>query len=178
MKYKEIPQAIQAGNWECMYTILSFVNAIETWKKEGLQMNPDFQRGHVWSKNQKVEFINSMLEGKIKSSNVIYLNNNKWQNYEANYKEEFYCVDGLQRSTAIIDFYHNRIAYKNKYYLDDFEDKRFLLRTSFIKININSLKYKHQVLEWYLQLNTMGKAHTKEEINKVKDMLNKENKND
>ena len=37
--------------------------------------------------------------------------------------------------------------------------------------NVNNLKTKKEVLKWYLEMNTGGTVHTKDELNKVKGML-------
>jgi hypothetical protein len=43
-----------------------------------------------------------------------------------------------------------------------------------IKLNINDLKTKKEVLQWYLDFNTGGTVHTEEEIVKVKKLLEQE----
>ena len=78
------------------------------------------------------------------------------------------CVDGLQRFTAIKRFINNEIQVYGSYY-KEFEDS---VRVSLnMKININCLQTKKEVLEWYLQINEGGTPHTKSEIDKVKNLL-------
>jgi hypothetical protein len=43
-----------------------------------------------------------------------------------------------------------------------------------IKFNINDLQYRREVLQWYLDMNTGGTVHSKEEIQRVKHLLEKE----
>jgi len=43
-----------------------------------------------------------------------------------------------------------------------------------MRININDLPTRKDVLQWYLQMNTGGTVHTEEEINRVKMLLEKE----
>lgn len=40
-------------------------------------------------------------------------------------------------------------------------------------INVNDLKTEREVLQWYVDMNAGGTPHTKEEIQKVKDMISK-----
>ena len=40
----------------------------------GLQLNPEFQRGHVWTEEQQIAWVEYYLRGG-KSGNTIYLNN-------------------------------------------------------------------------------------------------------
>ena len=43
-----------------------------------------------------------------------------------------------------------------------------------MRLNINSLKSKKDVLKWYLHINDGGTPHTKEEIERVKKLYEKE----
>ena len=57
-------------------------------------------------------------------------------------------------------------------YCDEFEgDPREV--TTRILIRINDLQYEKDVLQWYIEMNEGGTPHTKEEIQKVKDMVSK-----
>lgn len=40
-----------------------------------------------------------------------------------------------------------------------------------IKVNINNLKSKKEVLQWYIDMNAGGTPHTNEEINRIKKMI-------
>ena len=40
-----------------------------------------------------------------------------------------------------------------------------------IKVNINDLKSKKEVLQWYVDMNAGGTPHTNEEINRIKKMI-------
>lgn len=166
MKFSDIKQFITNGNWECDYSIKSFVDTIEEWEEtQGLQMSPDFQRGHVWNEKQQKEYVEFLLKGG-KTARVIYLNNPTWANYKN--KHDFVCVDGLQRSTAIFRFVKNEIKVFGHYY-DEFEGSPRMMQG--IKININDLKTRKEVLQWYLEFNSGGTVHTEEELTRVREML-------
>ena len=60
------------------------------------------------------------------------------------------------------------------YYIDEFEDGLLFTSDTFFIVHINNLKKRKQVLQWYLDLNTTGRPHTNEEIEKVVEMLNAE----
>jgi len=171
MKYRDIPQAIQEGSWCCNFTIRHFIERIDDWKSEGLEMNPDFQRGHVWTVGQSKRYIEALLEGRVKNANTIYLNNSEFMNSGS---RNFYCVDGLQRYNAVKLFYENKLSIYNNIKLDDFEDKHILLRMLLLKINMNTLQTRKEVLQWYLEMNSGGTVHTKEELNRVKKLLKNE----
>lgn len=168
MKFTDLPKLTHSGSWECDFEIDYFVERIEEWEeKDGLQLNPDFQRGHVWNEEQQIAWVEFILRGGM-TSKVVYLNHPGWM---GDFKGNFVCVDGLQRVTAMKRFVHNEIpAYG--YYRKEFTDSPRLLQG--LKININNLKTRKEVLQWYLQMNGGGVIHTKEELEKVKRLLEQE----
>ncbi|MDY8021194.1 DUF262 domain-containing protein [Paenibacillus polymyxa] len=170
MRFRDIPQFTRVGSWECDYDLERFVKAIEEFENEGLQMNPDFQRGHVWDEAQQVAYIEYLLKGG-KTARVIYLNCVGWQN--GVYGEDFVCVDGLQRATAIKRFIHNEIKVFGAYF-KEYEDSPRM--TQGVKININDLSTRKEVLQWYIDFNTGGTVHTSEEIERVRRLLDVESK--
>lgn len=169
-KFRDIPQLTQAGNWECDFTFPELVRYIENEiAEEGLQMNPDFQRGHIWTEKQQIAFIEFFLRGG-KTGRVIYLNNPSW-NFPNKEYNEYVCVDGLQRYTAIKRFINNEIPVFGTYY-KDYEDSIRATRT--MRLNINDLQTRKDVLQWYIEFNAGGTPHTESEINRVKNLLDKE----
>lgn len=58
VKFADIPQFTDSGNWECSYRLDSFIKTIDEWVEENeLELEPDFQRGHVWNKTQRIKFV-------------------------------------------------------------------------------------------------------------------------
>ena len=176
MKFSDIPQYIDSGSWECTYDLKRLVRTIEDWSNGidsnvKLEMNPDFQRGHVWIEEQQIAFVESVLKGGAKNARVIYLNNPNWMRYNYRPYEDFVCVDGLQRYTAIKKFINNEIKIFG-YYYKEFEDS--LRMKHDMRINVNDLPTKRNVLQWYIEHNSGGTIHTEEEINKVKKLLEME----
>lgn len=176
----KIPKYTETGSWECTYSLERLVAEIERWKNGEdvdfkLQMNPDFQRGHVWTEKQQRLFIEALLSGGARNAKVIYLNNPIWLGCGSSNYKDFVCVDGLQRYTAIKNFVDGTLlpyGYNWQEYKDNF---KFKMSHTF-KININDLQTKKDVLKWYLEMNSNGTPHTEKEITKVKKMLDNENK--
>ena len=83
------------------------------------------------------------------------------------------CVDGLQRFTAIERFVNDEIKVFGCLF-SEYEDSVRMSNT--IKININDLQTREEVLQWYIDFNSGGTVHTDEEIDKVKMLLEKEKK--
>ena len=167
MKIDDIPQLTGDGHYVADMEFAFLISQIDDWIKEyGLVLNPDFQRGHVWTKAQQVAFVEFVLRGGV--STPIQFNHPGWM---TNWEGDFVCVDGLQRLTAMLAFGNNEFKVFGGYYLKDFDNPRMLLRRQSIKIRINDLKTHEEVLTWYLEMNTGGTPHSKQAIDKVKKML-------
>lgn len=168
MKYSDLPQFTNVGDYQTSisWDYLEYcLNKWQTDKLAKLELNPDFQRGHVWSKEQQIKFVEYKLSGGP-GANIIYFNCVGWMN---NYKGPFILVDGLQRITAILSFLHDEIpAYG--YYLHDFDQPLRFIKSNLL-FNINNLKTRKEVLTWYIQMNSGGIAHTEEEIERVRKLL-------
>lgn len=170
-KFKEIPQFTSEGSYQVNYTLVSLVKYIEEEKEEGLQLNPEFQRGHVWTEGQQIAWLEYHLRGG-KSGNTIFLNNPFWRslkNPNKNEYKDYVCVDGLQRITAAQKFVHNDIKVFGSYY-KEFEDNIRVL-PQMINLNVNNLKTEKEVLQWYVDMNEGGTPHDDREIERVKKMI-------
>lgn len=169
-KFKDIPQFTRSGSWECDFSIVSVIQQIDEWDKEfGVNLNPDFQRGHVWTEQQQIAYMEFLLRGG-KTARVIYFNNPNWGRYEDG-KDDMICVDGLQRLTAIRRFVNNEIKVFGHYFNEYEDSSRFVQG---IKINVNDLQTREDVLQWYIDFNSGGTVHSEEEINRVRKLLEEE----
>jgi len=167
MKFNQIPQLTSVGSYQSNQPLRYLLDKLDEWKDLNLQLNPDFQRGHVWTEDQQISYMEFLLRGG-KSARVIYFNHPNWM---GNFKGDFVCVDGLQRLTACVRFLQNEIKVFGLYY-NEFEDK--IPFDIDLLLNINNLKTRAEVLVWYCEMNTGGTIHTEEEINRVKELLAKE----
>ena len=135
----------------------------------GLELDPDFQRGHVWSEEQQKRYVEFVLRGG-RSAKEIYFNCKGWQR---EYEGPVVLVDGKQRLEAVRKFLRNELVIFDGKYYKDFEDRLDTIRHSF-KFYINDLETRKEVLQWYIDINDGGVVHTTEEIDKVKKLLEKE----
>jgi len=174
MKLKEIKNYVTDGEYKVDMGIKHLVSRIEEWVVEDdLEINSDFQRGHVWTESQQIAWVEYFLRGG-KSGRTLYFNAAWWGDFnKSKFKyTDFVLVDGLQRLTAIKRFVANDLPVFGGHYINDFEDKlrRRVLHCN-LKININSLRSKREVLTWYIQMNSGGTPHTKVELDKVRLLL-------
>lgn len=169
IRFSKIPELIPTGNYIIDTSLDYLIETIDRYVCEyGLDLNPDFQRHHVWSKQQRVAYVEFVLQGG--KSAPIYFNCEGWM---SNYSKTMVVVDGKQRLTTLLMFLNNEFpVFKN---LDSegvgFYAREFDRFGRTIQICINDLPNKRKVLEWYLQINKGQVAHTLDEIKKVEEML-------
>lgn len=172
-RFKDIPQFTSVGSYQVNYSLTSLVREIEEEVNEmGLQFNSEFQRGHVWTEEQQIAWLEYHLRGG-KSGNTIYLNNPFWNSYrepKENEYSDYVCVDGLQRITAAQRFVHNEIKVFGSYF-KEYEDRLRLANDATMILNVNNLKSEKEVLQWYIDMNAGGTPHTSKEIERVKQMI-------
>ncbi len=147
------------------------ISTLEGYKKDGLDMSPDFQRGYIWTERQKVLYVEYLLKDPV-SGREIYFNHPEWM---GTWKGNFVLVDGKQRLNAVVEFLSGKIKAYGKY-VQEFED-RLPVDVGF-SFNIAKLKTRKEVLEWYLDFNTGGTYHTEKEIQRVKELIEKDQCNE
>lgn len=88
-------------------------------KDKTMIISPPFQRGVVWSPDQKAAFINSIFHG-LNCNNFIF------NLEEINSKNHYTCIDGKQRITTLIEYRNNDFPVKYEgvwYYYDKLGSK-------------------------------------------------------
>lgn len=147
---------------------LKYLNeSVAKWvKTDGLELCPDFQRGHVWTLDQQVSFVEYILRGG--TTTPLLLNHPGWM---TSFKGDFVVVDGLQRLTALTMFLSDKLAVFNGHYRMHIEGIEQLLRSKYMGIRIASLQSETEVLRWYLELNSAGTQHTADELDRVRRLL-------
>lgn len=174
MKYSDIPQYLtNRSNYHIDVHLRYLSKTIREYiEEDGLILNPDFQRGHVWTELQQQKYVEYLLRGG-KSGRDIYLNNPSHQYRPKTDYNDFVCVDGLQRITALLKFWDNKLKVFG-YYQSEFEDT--LKSEVGLSIHINDLQTKQEVLQWYIEMNEGGTPHSQQEIDRVKELLKQEMK--
>ena len=169
MKIADIPQLPRANysvhtGWKYLEeTLKNFDDrTVKGWR--GLNLNPPFQRDHVWTEAQQIAYVEFQLEGG-ESGTDIYFNHPNWGR---SYEGEMVLVDGKQRLEAVRKFLQGELkAFGLK--LDEFEDSLRSMHPHFT-IHVANLENKNDLLRWYLKLNN-GTPHTQAELDKVRRMI-------
>lgn len=178
MNFQEIERFTRTPNYRINVNWDYIQEQLNDWNERdsdlgigGLDLDPEFQRGHVWTKAQQIAFVEFVLKGGVGSLEIKF-NHPNWQ---GNYKGQMVLVDGKQRLTAVLKFMNNQIKAFGTYYKDF---TGYLPSHAQLLFLVNDLKTEAEVLQWYLEINAGGTPHTEDELNKVRKMLKKVRKND
>jgi Protein of unknown function DUF262 len=166
MKASDIKKLTDWGNYSVDTLLIYLDRTIREWQEElGLELCPNFQRGHVWTQEQQVKFVEYILRGG-KTSPLLFNDKNGFNGAP----KDFVCVDGLQRLTALLSFLNDELpAFGHKRAQIEGIDRR--LRELALTVRVNGLKTDVEVLEWYLELNSGGTPHTEAELDRVRNLL-------
>lgn len=141
---------------------------MDNFLSRGLQMEPDFQRGHVWTDEQCSRFMEFFLRGG-ESGRTIIFNHPGWM---TSFRGDFVLVDGLQRLTAALRFLNDEIPVFGTR-LSEFEDK-IPMTDKLFHFAIAKLPTRTDVIKWYLDINSGGTPHASSEIERVRGLLTNE----
>jgi hypothetical protein len=170
MKFKELPRFTRAAKYRVNISWRYITEWVEKQIDDlKLDLNPDFQRGYVWSDIQKTNYVEYALRGGI-SGHDLYFNCAGWMH---DFRGPFVLVDGKQRLSAVLGFLNNQVTVFGGHLYKDFEDKLGSLEPGF-NVNINDLSTRKEVLQWYIDLNSGGTVHTDEELKKVRKLINRD----
>ena len=163
MKFKDIPKFTSRGSYRVNIDLSGIECNISRYtKRYDLLLNPDFQRGHVWTEEQQTKFLEFLLSGGY-SGKDIYFNCPGWMEDS----KQMVLIDGLQRVTAALKFVDNKIHVYGALYK---EYNRIPDDVGFI-FHINNLSTRIEELNWYIQLNEGGIVHSKTEIERVRQLV-------
>ena len=133
-------------------------------------LDPPFQRGSVWTKSQKVAWIESILMGL--GLPTLFINRFPVGGHPT-YGFHDIVIDGQQRLRATAEFMTNKFKVRGEYYGDQSEPfKRVWSHTSgMTPVVYCGYETLGECAELYLKLLQAGTAHTSEEIEKAKAFL-------
>ena len=135
-------------------------------KDDGLDLNPSYQRAHVWKVEQQIAFVEYQLQGGEVGKNLTF-NCPGWM-YSIDKIGPYEIVDGKQRLEAVRAFLRDDIpAFGHKFS----EYTGHLRMFHSFKWRVCTLETRAEVLQLYLNINAGGTPHTKQELDKVRKML-------
>jgi len=135
----------------------------------GLNLDPDFQRAHVWTEDQQRAYIEYQLMGGDVSRNIVF----NCAHWGALGREEgtVELVDGKQRLEAVRKFMRGDLEVFGQTVEEFGHMPAMDYRLRFI---VCALETREEVLSLYLKINAGGTPHSKRELYKVRKLLEKE----
>jgi hypothetical protein len=133
-----------------------------------INLDPDYQRGHVWTRRQQIEYLEYILRGGI-SGRSIFWNCPGWMKTgKGGFRGPMELVDGKQRINAVLCFLANKVKVFGHFYRE-YTDKLDFIRCNFL-FHVNDLDNRKDVIQWYLDLNS-GTPHSRNDIKMAEELL-------
>lgn len=168
-RWEEIPTVMQDGQsqdveWRCLErTLAQFTEA------PGLELTPDFQRGHVWTTEQRIAYLEAKARRSIGHGvDLIRFSTRNWMRSSADPDTPLLLVDGLQRITTARMFLADELPMFGRFYSQIQGPMRLYWSFRFI---INEGLSHEDAIRWYLELNAGGTPHDPAEIARVRTLL-------
>lgn len=167
MHWSDIPQFTAGAPYSVDVSLDAIEATLQRWgdSDAGLQLEPDFQRGHVWTDSQRSAYVEHLLRGGV-GSREIRFNCPGWM---ADFRGPMVLVDGLQRLTAVRMFMDDRLAAFGHLCSQIGGPPPFQKQN--LRFSVNSLPDRAAVLKWYVELNDGGVVHAPEELDRVRALL-------
>lgn len=153
----------------------SLENFLDMYAEGEYDFDPEYQRGLVWTKEQKQAFIKALMIGKAEIQ-PIFIRNPKKREWGLE------VLDGKQRLTAILEYVRGEFEVEGFYYKDlNSSDIRIFNYTPMVYTEIKYYDNKvgltamptEQKIELFLQVNGYGQHVSDEHLEKIKNMNNK-----
>lgn len=159
------------------YSWRDLKRALESYETDyGLNLTPDFQRGHVWTERQQAHYIENVMRGVVvPETMVLQFNCPHWNDndYAGELPREMQILDGLQRLTAVLEYMQGRVRPFGRD-IDAFDGTDFDTRQRHrfrFRVVVYDLRTRAALLQHYLDINAGGTPHSEAEIERVKALL-------
>lgn len=166
--YDDMPTFTEDEDLRISYSQRSLDGVFTTYYHFGLDMEPDYQRGNVWTPDDKVKLIDSIFRN-IDIGKFVFIHlpfvDIKTPTYEM--------LDGKQRTTALIEFLerkftfhgltYDQLHWKDRNHFDNYPISWGEIHSDRADEKITA----EQKYRYFLRLNTGGKLQDPEHIKRV-----------
>lgn len=167
MKFRDIQQ-FPSAHYEVNVPLHHVARMVDDHVRDyGLNLDPDFQRGHVWAMEQRIAFMEYMLRGG-EGGKVLAFNHANW-NGVPKLGDAYDILDGKQRLTSALMFLRNEVPVFGGHVYRDFTDRPDL--GGGFRWRVFALPTRADVLRYYLAMNAGGTPHSPKEIERVRRLL-------
>lgn len=134
------------------------------------ELEPDFQRGHVWTDEQRSRYIEALLREMAPTK--ILFNCPGWERDRGANGDipmhTMQCIDGLQRLTAVRKFMAGEVRVFDGLVAGDLKGSPFDPGRYRLSISVFEFARRMDLLQFYLDLNSGGSVHSADEIARVR----------
>ncbi|MYM92537.1 DUF262 domain-containing protein [Duganella vulcania] len=141
-----------------------------------LELEPDYQRGHVWTHEQRVRYVESLIRGR--APRLVMFNCPGWTRGKQLGDipgHHFQCIDGLQRLTTLRMFMRDEVQVFDGLTATALSGTPFDPKRLRIRVGVYEFVTRVELLQFYLDLNAGGTVHPKEELDRVRALLTQAN---
>ncbi|MDH1929025.1 MULTISPECIES: DUF262 domain-containing protein [Pseudomonas] len=172
---RQLIMPLDAAKQEMNYQFKRALPGLESLGLEygGFNLQPDYQRGHVWTIDQQTAYLENVLRGVIDTAGLLLkFNCPNWENhkYQGALPRGFECLDGLQRLTAVIKFCEGEVR-PFGLSVEDLAYSSFSVTNFHFRVAFYDFQTRADVLRHYLAFNGGGVVHSKDELDRVKGLL-------
>lgn len=133
----------------------------------GVEFNPDYQRDLVWSQEQKVNLIESIMTN-VEIGKFAFIKRDYC--FDGHLYE---ILDGKQRLTALCEYYEDRFEWRGKKFSElCFSDAYHFTGFPVSYGEVGKLT-QQQIYRLFIKMNTSGTPVSQEHLNKIKQLITK-----
>lgn len=133
----------------------------------GVDLNPIFQRGRVWTQEQKIRYLEFRLSGGQTGREIHFNNPSERDRWD----KPILLMDGKQRIDAVLEFLADGVPVFG-HVLSEYEDHPDSFLAGFHLYQHNFLD-PNDILRWYISMNRGGVVHSDDEIDRVRGLIGK-----
>ena len=140
--------------------------------RRGLIDNTDYQRGYVWTNEDKYGYLETVFEDRDLGK-FVFVQDGTYKEYRIE------VLDGKQRLNTLLGFVTSQFQYNGYYYHQLSNQDRRLFNSRRVQsatIDRNNVS-REDLLKLFLEVNTAGVPQTNEHLNYVRNLLKEEQDN-
>lgn len=163
---------VDVGLWH-LEDWLTEQDKVITRVKGTFELDPDFQRGHVWTLEQRVAYMEALIRGCAPRTILFNCPGYNGLGYAQRDipANTFQCIDGLQRLTSVRMFLRGDFSVFGELTANNLRNTPFDPRRYRLKVAVYEFGTREELLSFYLAFNGGGTDHGADELNRVRGLL-------
>ena len=172
----DLPQQTPPPGWETHVGMHHLGWFHERWVRSyGLELDPPFQRGHVWTDAQRSAWMEHVVTGGY-TGRTLTFNCPGWQGRDE--RGPIVLVDGKQRIETLRRFADDAVPVfgRTRSAWQGAMDERTGWargRAADMVLRMHALRTEAEIMRWYLEMNAAGTPHGQEELERVRALVRK-----